>query len=91
MTRLIGPVRTAPSDTRRSRTAGRVGWSFVLLSALAVVAFSAAPYFTASLRELAGDGVGLAPTYAETSVFVQAAFYAHIVGGATARVNRGDD
>ena len=86
MTRLIEPVRTAPSDTRRSRTAGRVGWSFVLLSAIAVVAFSAAPYFTASLRELAGDGVGLAPTYAGTPVFVQAVFYAHIVGGATALV-----
>ncbi|MCH6231075.1 DUF2306 domain-containing protein [Microbacterium sp. CFH 31415] len=86
MTRLIEPVRTAPAGTRGSRTAGRVGWAFVLLSALAVVAFSATPYFTASLRELAGDGVGLAPTYADTSVFVQAAFYTHIVGGATALV-----
>ncbi|MBD8022487.1 DUF2306 domain-containing protein [Microbacterium gallinarum] len=86
MTRLIEPVRTAPVATPVSRASRRVGWAFVLLSALAVVAFSALPYFTASLRDLAGDEVGLAPTYAEAPMFVQAAFYVHIVGGATALV-----
>lgn len=86
VTRLIEPVRTAPIVAATSRTAGRIGWTFVLLTALAVVAFSAVPYFTAPLRELAGDEVGLAPVYAETSAFVQGALYVHIIGGATALV-----
>lgn len=58
----------------------------MLLTALAVGAYSAVPYFTVSLRELAGDDVGLAPTYAETSPFVQAALYVHIAGSAVALV-----
>ncbi|WP_127473084.1 DUF2306 domain-containing protein [Microbacterium sulfonylureivorans] len=86
MTRLIEPVRTAPVATRSGRLAGRIGWTFVLLAALAVVAYSAVPYFTASLHDLAGEEVGLAPTYAETSVFVQGALYVHIAGSATALV-----
>lgn len=86
VTRLIEPVRTVPAARRPGRIGSRIGWTFVLLTALAVVAFSAAPYFTASLRDLAGQEVGLAPTYAEASVFVQGAFYAHIVGGAIALV-----
>lgn len=88
MTRLVEPDRTAraPRTAAPGRVGPRIGWTFVLLSALAVVAFSAAPYFTASLRDLAGAEVGLAPTYAQASVFVQGAFYVHIVGGATALV-----
>jgi uncharacterized membrane protein len=86
VTRLIEPVRTAPVAARRGRTGGRIGWTFVLLTALAVVAYSAVPYFTASLRDLAGDEVGLAPTYAQTSGFVQGALYVHIAGGAIALV-----
>lgn len=86
VTRLIQPVRTAPTVARPGGVRSRIGWTFVLLTALAIVAFSAAPYFTASLRELAGDEVGLAPTYAETHPFVQGALYVHIVGGAVALV-----
>ncbi|WP_169581894.1 DUF2306 domain-containing protein [Microbacterium thalassium] len=86
MTRLIEPVRSAPATRHRGRVAARIGWTFVLLTALAVVAFSAAPYFTATLRDLAGAEVGLAPTYADASAFVQAAFYAHVAGGAIALV-----
>lgn len=86
VTRLIEPVRTAPAVARPGGVRSRIGWTFVLLTALAIVAFSAAPYFTASLRELADAGVGLAPTYAETHPFVQGALYVHIVGGATALV-----
>jgi uncharacterized membrane protein len=86
VTRLIEPVRTAPAAPRPGRAGSRIGWTFVLLTAVAVVAFSAAPYFTASLRDLAGDEVGLAPTYAEASLFVQGALYVHIVGGAVALV-----
>jgi uncharacterized membrane protein len=90
MTRLAHPVRTAPAGGGPGTAPGRVGpriaWTFVLLSALAIVAFSAAPYFTASLRALAAQEVGLAPSYAETSVFVQGALYVHIVGGSVALV-----
>lgn len=86
VTRLIEPVRTAPAPSRAGRADSRIAWTFVLLTALAVVAYSAVPYFTASLRDLAGDDVGLAPTYAEASPFIQAALYVHIVGGAVALV-----
>ncbi len=81
VTRLIEPVRTAPTPVR-----SRVGWTVVLLTAVAIVAFSAAPYFTASLRDLADAEVGLAPTYAATHPVIQAALYVHIVGGAIALV-----
>ena len=64
VTRLIEPVRIAPAAARPGGVRSRVGWTFVLLTAVAIVAFSAAPYFTASLSELADRGVGLAPTYA---------------------------
>ena len=84
VTRLIEPVRTAPVAARPGGARSRIGWTFVLLTAFAVVAFSAAPYFTASLRDLADAEVGLAPTYAATHPFVQGALYAHIVGGAIA-------
>lgn len=63
-----------------------MGWTVVLLSALAIVAISAAPYFTASLGDLAADDVGLASTYAAAPPFVQAALYVHIVGAAIALV-----
>ena len=89
VTRLIEPVRTAPVATPVSPASRRVGWAFVLLTALAVVAFSAVPYFTASLRELAGDEVGLAPTYAEAPMFVQALRrHGHLPGGPMRRILR---
>ncbi len=86
MTRLIEPVRTAPAVVRPGGIRSRIGWTFVLLTAIAIVAYSAVPYFTASLQDLAGDDVGLASTYASAPGFVQGAFYAHIVGGAVALV-----
>ncbi|WP_203580163.1 DUF2306 domain-containing protein [Microbacterium hibisci] len=86
MTRLIEPVRTAPAVARPGGVRSRVGWTFVLLTAVAIVAYSAVPYFTASLADLAGQDVGLAPTYAAASPFVQGALYVHIVGGAVALV-----
>jgi uncharacterized membrane protein len=77
-----------PQSARAARTpiARRIGWLTVLLAAIAIVAFSAAPYFTASLDDLASDDVGLAPTYAAVHPIVQAALYAHIVGGSNALV-----
>ncbi|MFH8248883.1 DUF2306 domain-containing protein [Microbacterium sp. B2969] len=81
--RLVAPP-APPAVAGRSRAAGRVGWFAVTLTALAIVAFSAVPYFTASLAQLGGDGVGLADHYASQPVFVQAALYAHISGAAVA-------
>lgn len=91
MTRLAHTVRTSPGGgDPRTAAPGRVGpriaWTFVLLSALAIVGFSAAPYFTGSLRALAAQEIGLAPAYAETSVLVQGALYVHIVGGSVALI-----
>lgn len=86
VTRLIEPVRTAPAVARSGGVRSRVGWTFVLLTAVAIVAFSAVPYFSASLAELAEREVGLAPTYAQAHPLVQGALYAHIAGGAVALV-----
>lgn len=83
MTRLIEPVRTAPAVARPGGVRSRIGWIFVLLSALAIVAYSAVPYFTASLEALAGSA-GLAGDYVDKPPFVQVALYAHIAGGAVA-------
>lgn len=84
VTRLIQPIRTGPAVARPGGIRSRVGWVFVLLTALAIVAYAAVPYFTASLTELAGRGVGLSPTYAEAAWLVQGALYVHIAGGAVA-------
>lgn len=84
VTRLIEPVRTAPAVARPGGIRSRIGWTFVLLTALAIVAYAVTPYLTASLSTLADDGVGLASTYADAGPLVQGAFYAHIVGGAVA-------
>lgn len=56
------------------------------LTALAIVAFSAVPYFTASLPQLADASTGLADHYADQPVFVQTALYVHIVGASLALV-----
>ncbi|WP_426321485.1 DUF2306 domain-containing protein [Microbacterium sp. E-13] len=84
MTRLIETSGTAPAVAGRGGARSRIGWTFVQLTALAIVAYSASPYFTASLSDLAGQDVGLASTYAAAPPFVQAALYVHIVGGAVA-------
>ena len=86
MTRLIEPLGTAGAASARPRATGRIGWTFVLLSALGVAAYAAIPYFAASLPQLADDGVGLSGNYADRALIVQVAFYAHIVGGAVALV-----
>jgi uncharacterized membrane protein len=83
VTRLIEPVRTAPAVVRPGGIRSRIGWTFVLLSALAIVAYAAVPYFTASLQTLA-EGPGLAADYVGKPPFIQAALYVHIAGGATA-------
>ncbi len=83
VTRLIEPARTAPVAARPNGIRSRIGWTFVLLTALAIVAYAAVPYFTASLETLA-EAPGLAADYVGKPAFVLAALYLHIAGGATA-------
>lgn len=85
VTRLIEPVRTAPALARPGGIRSRIGWTFVLLTAIAIVAYAAVPYFTASLETLA-ESPGLAEDYVGKPPFIQAALYVHIAGGATALV-----
>ncbi|GAA3644056.1 hypothetical protein GCM10022200_30090 [Microbacterium awajiense] len=66
------------------RTRSRVGWTFVTLLALSIVAFGAIPYFTGSLDELAAQDVGLAADYAVKPLPVQVALYTHIAAAALA-------
>ncbi len=82
---------TRPASTGPSRNAGRlgtrIGWTWVLLSSLAIVAYAVVPYLTAALPDLADAGggtAGLADHYATQSPVVVAGFYAHIVGGGVA-------
>ena len=70
----------------RGAIATRAGWTWVLLSSLAITAYAVVPYLTASLAELSEDGVGLAPNYDGRPGFVQFAFYAHIIAGGIALV-----
>lgn len=83
VTRLIEPVRTGTAIARPGGIRSRVGWTFVLLTAIAIVAYAAVPYFTASLETLAASP-GLAADYVGKPPLIQAALYVHIAGGATA-------
>lgn len=82
------PAGAAPG--RSARTPGiavvRAGWTWVVLSSLAITVFAVVPYLTASLADLSDAGVGLADTYDGRPAVVQAAFYAHIVAGGLALV-----
>lgn len=74
----------APRATRSFAT--RAGWTWVLLSSLAITVYAVTPYLTASLATLADDGVGLASYYDGRPGFVQLAFFVHIVAGGIALV-----
>lgn len=62
----------------------RVGWTAVLLTSLAIAAYSVTPYLTTSLQELGDESFGLASAYADQPAAVRAAFYVHVVGGGLA-------
>jgi uncharacterized membrane protein len=80
-----GPADAARGPAARRAAVTRIGWTWILLSCLAIAVYAVVPYFTASLAELADSGAsGLAGTYAPLPAFVQAAFYAHIVAGGVA-------
>ena len=76
----LAPARPRPRTTRRSA----VGWTWILLSSIAIAVYAVAPYLTAPLHELAGDQVGLAGGYEGQPAWVHAAFYTHIVAGGVA-------
>ena len=71
-----------PSTPRRNR----IGWTWILLSSLAVVVYAVVPYVTSPLHELAGDNVGLAAAYEGQPSWVHAVFYTHIAAGGIALV-----
>lgn len=80
MTTTSAPPAPQVTAARRSR----VGWTGVLLTSLGIIAFSAVPYFTASLSTLAEQDSGLASGYAGQPAFVQAALYVHITAASLA-------
>ncbi|WP_353813486.1 DUF2306 domain-containing protein [Agromyces sp. SYSU T00266] len=78
------PVPTPPAPSR-GRLGARIGWTWILLSSLAIAAFAVGPYLTSSLAALAESGTGgLADHYAAQPAFVLVAFYVHIVAGGLA-------
>ncbi|MFC9558994.1 DUF2306 domain-containing protein [Agromyces sp. NPDC056965] len=66
--------------------ATRAGWTWLLLSSLAIAVYAVVPYLTASLAALSEDGVGLASNYDGRPWFVQLAFMVHVVAGGVALV-----
>lgn len=71
-----------PSTPRRNR----IGWTWILLSSLAIAVYAVTPYVTTPLHELAGDKVGLAAAYEGQPSWVHVVFSTHIVAGGTALV-----
>ncbi|MGH3703218.1 MAG: DUF2306 domain-containing protein [Agromyces sp.] len=66
--------------------ATRAGWTWLLLSSLAIAVYAVVPYLTASLSALSEDGVGLASNYDGRPWFVQLAFMVHVVAGGVALI-----
>lgn len=70
---------------RRRRSAGRrVGWTAVVLTSLAIVAYSGVPYLMGALEDLDPDRAPLAPAYATMPPVVQVALVLHVAGAAVA-------
>jgi uncharacterized membrane protein len=61
-----------------------VGIWWLALTALAIAVFAPLPYVTTSLSELAADKSELALNYVHRPSWLQAFFYAHVIGGAVA-------
>lgn len=75
----------SPRPTRTTPTIGRrVGFIWIALSSLGIVAFAASPYLTTAMATLAENGVGLAPHYATLPAVFQYVLYAHIIFAAIA-------
>jgi uncharacterized membrane protein len=82
------PQRPTPhrSTPGASRIGSRIGWSWILLSSLAIAGFAVAPYLMSSLPVLAESGAGLAAHYADQPAVVLVVFFVHIVAGGVALV-----
>jgi hypothetical protein len=63
----------------RKRRGTRVSWTVMTLLSLAIAGYFVGQYATGSLAALGGQNVGLASTYANRPMPIQAAFYVHIV------------
>src|SRR3954451_23152969 len=80
---------TAPLHTARAvrkHRSSRVGWTWIVLSSLAIAVYAVTPYVTTPLHELAGGDVGLAAAYDGSPAWVHAVFYTHIAAGGIALV-----
>ena len=77
---------TARPPAAPRRRSSRVSWTVVTLVSLAISGYFVSQYATGSLAELGAAEVGLAATYANRPVFVQVAFYVHIVSAGLALV-----
>ena len=78
-------IATAPPHPLPVRTRRRwAGWTAVLLTSLAIAAYSVTPYLTSSLQALTDEGFGLASAYVDQPAAVRAAFSVHVVGGGLA-------
>ncbi|MGY4645626.1 DUF2306 domain-containing protein [Cellulomonas sp. URHB0016] len=82
--RPVRPERPPASVRRRRRVTGRVGWAAVLLTSLAIVAYSAVPYLMGSLEDLDPGRAPLAAAYSQTPPVVRVALVMHIVGAGIA-------
>ncbi len=85
-TSTTAPLQRPPASRvrRRRGKAHRVSWVAVLLTSLAIVAWSAVPYLTSSLAQADPDRAPLATAYAGTPVVVQVAFVLHVAGAGVA-------
>lgn len=74
------PVASRPATSVGSR----IGWGWIVFSAVTVVIMAVTPYLTTSLRELSDADAGIASTYADQPLPILLAFYTHICFGAVA-------
>ncbi|MGW1763145.1 DUF2306 domain-containing protein [Streptomyces sp. NPDC002073] len=73
----------APRTTPKPAAGGRVSWTVVLLSSLAIVGVTLATYAQGRLP-IDSSGGGLSSTYADRPLAVQIVFYVHVVTGSLA-------
>lgn len=77
------PEAPRPAPSARPNVATRIGWTWILLTSLAIAAFAVVPYLTAPLAESSG---GLADWYEGRPWPVLVAFFTHVIGGGIALV-----
>lgn len=78
-------LRESPRPLPVRPTVGRrIGFAWVVLSSLAIVAFAVSTYTAGTMASLAEQGSGLAPHYASLPTFFQYVLYVHIACAAVA-------